>query len=189
ADSAIPIPSQAGQAESAAVAQLRTSTRARPAELRRAGRSSESKPTRRSSAHTAATRGTGRPVKRLSVLFPTRSRRDTWRRTSCTPCRPSSSPIAAATSARTSPGIRVLAPPADLPHRHPAKPEADPQGLYDQGAVDGPTCEQIHRHQLLLGPCVEAEMRLGEDEHERHGPVGEYDQGLVQHTTAACIDG
>src|SRR5215472_2074772 len=97
--------------------------------------------------------------------------------------------MAAATSARRSPGIRDLDPAADLAHRQLAKAEADPQGFYDQGAVDGSTGEQVNRHQPLLGPGVEAEMRFGEDEHERHGTVGKHDDRLVKHATAACIDG
>jgi hypothetical protein len=56
-------------------------------------------------------------------------------------------------------------------------------------AVDLPAAEQVDGNQGFLGPGMNAQVRLGQDQDESDRAVREDDVRDIEHVTRACLDG
>ena len=133
------------------------------------GRSSATTERLRSSPQTAATIGTGSSAARLMRRVETGSRRASVASTVRTPRSPSASPTAAPPHGRCAvPQSR-----ARSMQRTFARSTSRRSRIVAQHdiAVDVAAREEVDVGEPELGPGVDAEVRLGEQEHARHGAV------------------
>jgi hypothetical protein len=55
--------------------------------------------------------------------------------------------------------------------------------------IDRPAAEEVDRDQIFLWPGVNGQVRLGQDQDQRDGAIGEDHLRGIEHVTAARIDG
>ena len=67
--------------------------------------------------------------------------------------------------------------------RDPVQPEQPDQLADHPVRVDRAAAEQVHRDQVFLRPGVDAQVRLGQDEHQGDRAVGEHHVAGMQHVT------
>src|SRR5262249_30494911 len=154
--------------------------RSRPAAVSCAGRACATTCRLRSSPQTDATIGTGSAATRLSRDTETGSRRASAARTARTPVSPSASPTASATSAtmRSCSTNR----PRDPRELDANGAEAIAEDAENGFAVHVPIGQEVDVRKRVLGPGVDAQMRLREEQDTGDGAVRK-DRELLAHDT------